>query len=219
MIDERHEPQPALANAAPPPQSYAPQPSYSQPSPAYAPAPASPVDTAARLIRLLAVRAIWAGEQLWRFAEPRLGWLILTSVLMGIIAVLSFLLVLPVLTRALAGPSADPRVSALVPAPAVVNFLQGQQTYDADLMWESFSPELHALLERRDITRTSFAEQVERERLAGQRYRNPQYIGGIPIDNNRMMYFYAIEVSSAQRSRNVSYVFTVDGNGKIVSVE
>lgn len=222
MEEPREQPVPSAAAPQPPAYQQAPQ-GYQQapPQQAYAPAAAaqpSAVEMGGRVARLLAGRAIWAAEQGWRLVEPRLGWVLLTSFLLGLVGVLSLLLVVPPMLRS-AAPAADARVSSIAPAPAVEDFLRGQQTYDADLMWESFSPELRESLEGRDITRDTLAERVESERLAGQRYRGFKYIGGVELDNRQAMYFYVVDIASPQQQGSISFVFTVGSDGKIVSVD
>ncbi|MFQ3661162.1 MAG: hypothetical protein SNJ69_02090 [Chloroflexaceae bacterium] len=212
-MEEPREQQPV---PSPPPPGGSP---YGAPLGVYAPAPSpSALDVGARVVRLLVHRAFWYAEQLWLLARPHLGWLILTTFLLGVIAVLSLLLALPRLARE---QPADIRVSWLQPAPAVVDFLRGQQTYDADLMWNSFSPNFQESLQARDFTRETLAEQMEQERRNGQRYRKFEYIGGIRLPDNQAMYFYVVEVSVPQsvRTRSISFVFTVDRNGKIVAIE
>jgi hypothetical protein len=215
-----HQPPPPAPAPAPPPAYQQAAPAFHQAAPPYQqPAPqASPVDVGGRMARLMAGRALWAAEQGWRVVEPRLGWVILTTLLFGVIGVLSVMLVLP---RILAGMSqpADPRAAAMPPAPSVEDFLRGQQTYDADLMWESFSDELRENLEGRDITRDTLAERVENERQSGQRYSGYKYIGGVSLPNRQAMYFYAVDVTSAQERGTLSFVFTVGSDGKIISVE
>lgn len=189
--------------------------------PAYAPAPApapSPLEIGGRVARLLAARGLWATEQAWRVARPRLGWIVLTGLLIGVIGVLSLMLALPRILAGMAAP-VDPRVAAMPPAPAVENFLRGQQTFDADLMWESFSAELRESLEGREITRDTLAERIETERQAGQRYSGYKYIGGVRLSGSQAMYFYAVDYSSPQSRGTLSFVFTVGSDGKIVSVQ
>ncbi len=205
------QPQQAYQQATPGREQASPPPAAAQPAP-------SSLDVGGRVLRLLAARAIWAGEQGWRLIVPRLGWLLLTGFLVGVIGLLSLLLVVPRIVANSAAPT-DPRVSALSPSPAVEDFLRGQQTFDADLMWESFSPELRESLEGRDITRDTLAERVENERLAGQRYSGFKYIGGVELENRRSMYFYVVDIASPQQEGTISFVFTVGSDGKIVSVE
>lgn len=205
--------------ATPPSGPYAPgvQPeAYYQP--AAAPAAPSALEVAERVVRLLLRRLASMLYGLARWIGPRLGWVILTTLLLSVIGALSLALVLPRILRS--EPVGDGRAALIEPSPAVVEFLRGQQTYDADLMWQAFSPDLQAALEQREITRDALAEQAESERQAGQRYRDPEYIGGVDIDGGQRMYFYAVDIVSPTPERNgtFSFIFTVDRNGKIVSV-
>jgi hypothetical protein len=186
-----------------------------QPQQPAAPQP-SPLEIGGRVARLLLGRAIWASEQGWRLSAPRLGWLLLTGFLVSVIGVLSLMLVLPRLVRS--GVSAGPQVAAIPPAAAVEDFLRGQQTYDADLMWASLSPELRQALEGREITHDSLAQQAESERRAGQRYGGFNYIGGVALAGSQRMYFYTVAIASSQKNETVPFVFTVGRDGKIVNI-
>ncbi|MEI6180044.1 MAG: hypothetical protein WCP31_04780 [Chloroflexales bacterium] len=210
MVEEpREQQQPALSPAYPSATPVAP------PSPV--PAPPSPLMIGERVARLLLGRAMWASEQGWRLVAPRIGWLVLTGFLVGIIVVLSLLLVLPRFVQR--SPTTDPRVAALPPVTAVEDFLRGQQTYDADLMWASFSPELRKSLEGRNITRATLAQQVESERRAGQRYGNFKYIGGVEIAGHQRMYFYVVDILTAQQKAPTTFIFTVGSDGKIMGIK
>ncbi len=212
MVDEpREQPQPpayAQADA-----SHAPAPAR---SPDNTPAQPSPLDLVGRVARLLLGRTIWATEQGWRLSAPSLGWLLLTGFLVSVIGVLSLMLVLPRLVRG--GPATGPQVAAIPPAAAVEDFLRGQQTYDADLMWASFSSELRQALEGRDITHDSLVQQAESERRAGQRYHGFSYIGGVTLADSQHMYFYTVAIASSQKNETVPFIFTVGRDGKIVSI-
>lgn len=214
-MEEPREQQPVAAPPPPPASPYGAGPPLGMH--AASPAPSAP-GVAARVACLLFQRAFWYAEQLWLAAIPHLGWIILTTFLMGVIGFLSLLLILPRLARE---QPADIRVAWLQPAPAVVDFLRGQQTYDADLMWNSFSPSFQESLQARDFTRDALAERMEQERRSGQRYRKFEYIGGVRLPDNQAMYFYVVEVSVPQsaRTRSISFVFTVDRDGKIVAIE
>jgi hypothetical protein len=218
----REQPQPAPA-PPPPPVSEA---DAQRLQPLAAPAvalspPASRLDVGVRLAHLLLRRLARLAAQLWLLLRPRLGWVLLTSFLLGVIAVLGLMLILPRLVTRAANDPGDARVALIQPADAVVDFLRGQQAYDADLMWQSFSPELRSALEEQAITRDTLAEQVESERQAGQRYRSFEYVGGVELDGRQKMYFYVVEIQSPapERSGTFSFIFTVDRNDKIISVE
>ncbi len=208
----REQSQPGQAPSPPPDQPIAP-PTYAQPA-------VSRLEVGARLAELLLRRLARLLLRLWLLARPHLGWLVLTAFLLGIIGVLGLMLIVPRLVGAADDPG-DARVALIQPADAVENFLRGQQTYDADLMWESLSPELRSALEQQAITRDSLAEQVESERRAGHRYRRFEYVGGVEVEGRRKMYFYVVEIQSPVPERNgtFSFVFTVDPNGKIISVD
>lgn len=209
-MDSAREQQPAFS---PPP---SPDLAAEAPAPAQPVVPPSQLYIASRLARLLVRRALLLAERGWQIALPRLGWLLLTGLLTGVIGVLTLLLVLPRFLQ----PPADTRVAHIQQSDAVVDFLRGQQTYDADLMWEALSPELRDSLETQAITRDSLAQQVESERQAGHRYRSFEYVGGITLDGRQHMYFYAVDVESPAPERNgiFSFVFTVDQNGKIIGL-
>jgi hypothetical protein len=187
----------------------------------YAPPPPSRLVVLERLARLLLRRFARLIMQLWLLIRPRLGWLLLTTFLTGVIALLGLMLIVPRLISRAADDPGDARVALIQPADAVVDFLRGQQTYDADLMWEALSPELRSALEQQAVTRDALAEQVESERQAGHRYRSFEYVGGVEVEGRRKMFFYAVEIQSPVPERNgtFSFVFTVDQSGKIISVE
>lgn len=206
---------PAAAQA---PGRHVPEPhpaTYFQPA-ATPPAP-SALEVAERLLRLLFRRFLYLLYGLWLLVRPRLGWVVLITLLLGVIGVLSAALVLPRIVRS--EPAGDLRAAMLQPAPAVVNFLRGQQTYDADLMWESFSPDFQVALEQQQVTRDALAQQAESERQAGQRYSDAEYIGGVNLDDGRRMYFYAVDVATPRQNGTLSFIFTVDRDGKIISVK
>lgn len=196
------------------------------PPPAAAPATPAPAQQlpplqtghVRRIARLLLRRIFYGGEVAGRLLSPHLGWLIAVAVLIGIILFQSFLLVVPRLMAAVGG---DTRAELLPPAAAVVNFLEGQAAYDADLMWDSFSPALQDALISRGTSKEDLAAQAESERLAGQRYRKFEYIGGVPLDGSHRLYFYVVDIDSPAPERNgrFSFIFTVDRDGKILNLK
>jgi hypothetical protein len=194
---------------------------YSAGERAYQPAsalaePASRLDTLERLLRLLLRRLLYGLVVLGELIKPRIASIIIIAVLLGVIGFETLALVAPLFTRA----SADSRVALIEPNPAVVSFLQGQRDFDADKMWESFSADLQASLIDQDITKDALAQQLESERSAGQRYRGFEYVGGVNTASNQQMFFYVVDIDSPAPERNgkFSFVFIVDGSGKIVGI-
>jgi hypothetical protein len=211
----REQSQPAQAPTSP--EQYAPPP----PAAADAPSAAySRLEVGDRLARILFRRSLRLLLTGWYAIRPQLAWVVLTTILVGIITVLGMALALPRLLRNAGRDTGDARVALIQPADAVEDFLRAQQTFDADLMWQSFSPELRASLENQAITRDALADYVENERQAGQRYRSFEYVGGVPLDGRQTMYFYVVDVESPEpeRSGMISFIFTVNSAGKIISV-
>lgn len=172
---------------------------------------------AARLIRLLLLRLLAGLALFGRALRPHVGWLAVLGVLSVVILVQTWFLVAPQLFRS---PTGDLRVAAITPPQAVINFLEGQSTYNADLMWEAFSPEFQANLMQRGASKESIAAQVEDERLAGRRYGDVSYIGGIQL-GDRSRYYYVVDIDSPQpeQAGSFSFIFTVNRDGKIVGVQ
>lgn len=171
----------------------------------------------ARWLRLLFRRIIYYLVILGRALRPRLGWVITTIVLVGLIGFQTLLLILPRITT----PPTDPRIASLAPSEAVEMFLEGQATYNADMMWESFSPLLQEALINQGGSKEALAERTESERQAGQRYRSFDYVGGVSLQNNQRRYFYVVDISAPTPDRTglFSFIFTVDRDGKILSVK
>jgi hypothetical protein len=172
---------------------------------------------ALRLVRLLLLRMLAGLVRFGRSLRPHAGWLAALGVLVGVIMIQAFLLLAPRIFRS---DTADVRVALLPPPQAVVNFLEGQSTYNADLMWDAFSPEFQANLLERGASKESIAAQVEDERLAGRRYRTISYIGGIEL-GERSRYYYVVDIDSPQPNQagSFSFIFTVNRDGKIVGVQ
>lgn len=169
-----------------------------------------------RVIRLLLRRAAYGLILAGRVIRPRLGWLLLTLFLIGIIGLETIALVAPLFV----GRLSDNRPPAIPLSADVESFLQGQARYDADMMWDAFSPGFQEYLLGQGVSKDDLAAQVENEREGGQKYRKFSYVGGINLQGDQRMYFYAVDIESPQANRNgtFSFVFTVDKDGKIVGL-
>ncbi len=210
-------PQPVVYPPAP--QAYAPpQPSvYAAPQP-YHP-PASRPNVFLRTIRLLMRRVMYGGVLAGRALRPRIFSVLIIFVLLCVVAVQSLLLIAPRLGFG-TGP-VDTRTPLIQPPVAVQDFIQGQREYDAEKMWNSFSPRFQAALLDNGTSKEVIQVRADNERDSGQRYGKHDYIGGVQLNDGRSMYFYMINVESpnAQRSGPMPFVFTVDKDGKIIRVE
>lgn len=208
--------------AAYPPPAYGQMQTYGQaPAQSYAPAYAAPAprrNVFTRTTRLLLRRVVHGGMLLGAWVRPRLGWVLLTLLLLGVIVAQSLFLIAP---RVFGSTIPDKRVTNLVPASAVESFIQGQREFNAEMMWNAFSPRFQAMLLDRGASKETLQVQVENEKSSGQRYSNYSYIGGKELGDGSTMFFYLVDVQSPRADRNgpISYIFTVDRDGKIIRVE
>jgi hypothetical protein len=171
-----------------------------------------------RLLRLLLRRVAYGVLLVGRVLRPHLGWVLLTLLLVGIIGMESAALVAPLIIRN--ATNGDQRVAAIATSTSVEDFLRGQARYDADMMWDAFSPSFQEFLATKGISKDDLAAQAQSERDGGQRYTKYAYVGGVRLPDSNKMYFYAVDIVSSQADRNgtFSFVFTVDGAGKIVGL-
>jgi hypothetical protein len=179
-------------------------------------ASAPPSGTVERITRLVLRRVAYGLVMAGRLIRPRLGWVLLTLFLVGVIGLETIALIAPLVVAKMV----DNRPPAIPVSASVESFLQGQAHYDAEMMWESFSPQLQASLIDQGTSKDKLVAQVKRSRDGGQKYARFSYVGGIALQGDQKMYFYAVEVISGQASQSdtVSFVFTVDKSGKITSI-
>lgn len=123
----------------PPVQQTTPPPPYpvQSPYPYYTPPPrVGAAGRFARLMRLLLRRVLYNLVLLGRAVRPFALTLAVAFVLLSVIGWMGW---------QLWGPKPDgptfTRADSIPPAPAVLNYLQGRKTFDADMMWDSFSVE------------------------------------------------------------------------------
>lgn len=173
-----------------------------------------------RFLRLLLRRMLYGGVIAGRALRPYALSIVIVIVLIGIILFEAFLLVAPRLFQPNNQP-VDTRVALLLPSSAIEDFLAAQRTYDAEKMWDTFSPRYQATLLDRGSSKATLAVQEENERSIGQKYLRYDYIGGLELNDGRKKFFYVITVESPRADMNgpISYIFTVDPDGKIVRIE
>ncbi|HEX5690111.1 MAG TPA: hypothetical protein VFX76_08915, partial [Roseiflexaceae bacterium] len=92
---------------------------------------------------------------------------------------------------------------------------QGQQTFNADLMWDSLSPEAQASRLESGISKDMMQVQANRDRQRGVQFLHFDYIGGVKLKDGGSMYFYAVELDSPQRSGKLPFTFVADSDGKV----
>jgi hypothetical protein len=167
-----------------------------------------------RLTRLLFRRWLYAMSILFRWLRPAIGYLVVIVALLGVIGWMSAKLWWP------GGDSArDVRVAPLPPASSIETFLQGQQTYNADLMWQAYSPDYQAAQLERGATKDVLQAQADSQRRRGLQYVRADYIGGVKLEDGRSMYFYTVDLALQAQHGKFPYIFTADPEGKIVEID
>ncbi|MCS6940295.1 MAG: hypothetical protein RMJ55_02130 [Roseiflexaceae bacterium] len=167
----------------------------------------------ARLMRLLLRRVLYNLVLLGRAMRPYALTLAVAFVLLSVIGWMSW---------QLWGPKPDgptfTRADSIPPAPAVLNYLQGRKTFNADLMWDSFSTEYQTARLNAGASKATLQSQANIEKNMGLVYNRYDYIGGIPLDDGGSMYFYAVQVSLQSQKAKVPLIITANPDGKIINI-
>jgi hypothetical protein len=170
------------------------------------------------MMRLLLRRTLYLAVRMGRGLWPHRLTIALVLPLLALIGVMASAMFWD--RVATAGPAFS-RADSIPPGSEVEKFLDGQRTYNAEKMWDSFSAEFKASLLDRGASMDTLKAQAQNEKLAGQSYPKTIYIGGVSLNDGGAIYFYLVDVKSPRADRNgpTSYVFTVDDKGKIARIE
>jgi hypothetical protein len=163
-----------------------------------------------RALRLLFRRWLYAMAIIFRWMRPVAGFVAVIVVLVGLLGWMAVQLWWPS-----GDAAADQRVASIVPASGVQHYIQGQQTFNADLMWESLSPEAQASRLENGISKDMMQIQANRDRQRGVQFLHFDYIGGVKLKDGGSMYFYAVDLDSPQRSGKLPFTFVADSEGKV----
>jgi hypothetical protein len=120
----------------------------------------------------------------------------------------------PGLSFSLPGPRRAPE--------ATENYLKGQQTYNAELIWNSLSEEALDRFRARGVTLQDQQRQLDRAREVGTRFEQISYVGGHALPDGTSLQFYVVAARGpAGRSEleHVTYIFTLDRSGKISKIQ
>lgn len=107
---------------------------------------------------------------------------------------------------------------------AVDAFLRGNQTYDAELVWNAYSDDARERLRSRGTGLEELKRQLALARERGSKIEEATFVGSQQLPNGLSMHFYLVRVANgqtqAQAQRDyVPYAFTLDGSGKITRVQ
>lgn len=167
-----------------------------------------------KAMRLLVRRWLYTMTLLFRWMRPFAGFAAVIALLLIAMSWMAVQLWWPS-----SAPAQDVRVAALEPAPSVKEFLQGQQSYNADLMWQAYSPDYQAAELQRGATKAMLQAQADNQRRVGLRYVRSEYIGGVKMEDGRSMYFYTIDLARDALRAKIPFIFTADPNGKIIEID
>ncbi len=108
------------------------------------------------------------------------------------------------------------------PPQATEQYFQGQLRFDSGLIWDALSPELIGKAQTSGATLQDLQAQLDEAREVGRSITQVDYVGGHPMREGRTMQFYVAAVqrsATTADSEEIFYVFTLDHNGKIQSIE
>jgi len=121
------------------------------------------------------------------------------------------------------GSSGGPSVADgnLPPSPAAEDFIKGQTTFNAALLWQSFSDDLKRQLTQRGTNQQSLQRQLDQRKQAGSKVDQVQYVGGVQAADGTRLFMYSLTIQAPNRQGAAEnhYVLTVDQTDKIIKVE
>jgi hypothetical protein len=116
-----------------------------------------------------------------------------------------------------AAPVAFERVESLPPAPAVESFIKGQQSFNADMIWDSYSTDYQANQLAKGASKLTLQAEANNHRSAGLQYVHYDYIGGVRVDTGSM-YFYSVDLAVQNEHPRLWIIFRANQDGKIDGV-
>lgn len=166
-------------------------------------------DFLVRAVRLLLRRFAYFAIVASRPLHPHAPFVAVAAVLLAVIGWMSFLLWGPV------GGVQDSRLPLLAPPSAVETYIEGQRTYDAELMWSSLSEDVQTQRAEQGASKEVMQTMAEKERSQGLTYANYVYVGGADRESGGGMYVYAVDVEAGERSAKIPITFFTDENGQV----
>lgn len=170
-----------------------------------------------RTIRLLLRRFLYVLIRIGRPLKPYAGFLAVIFLLLGVIGWMALSMLLP-----RAQTVVDSRVTALPPAQAVENYVQGQRSYDAGKMWDSMSVDYQNRQLSRGVSKDNMQARANEEKVGGLKYTKFDYIGGVGTDGDGKMFFYSVKVEYPGQNQivklQIPLTIWVDKDEKIMRV-
>ena len=166
-----------------------------------------------RLMRLLVRRLLYGSVKVGRVLRPYAGFVVVLIALLGVIGWMSYMLwgpkeVAPVFSRA----------DSLPPAGAIETFIKGQQSFNADMMWDAYSTDYQASQLANGASKATLQAQANSQRTMGLQFVHYDYIGGVTVDDGSM-YFYSVDLKLRDQQARLPMIFRADADGKIIGID
>jgi len=104
---------------------------------------------------------------------------------------------------------------------ATEDYLRGNQTYNADLVWNSLDSDAQSRISSQGGSRDDLQQQMDAAKQRGVQIAETSYIGGKSLPDGTSMQFYLVGTRQ-QAGSNIDYqpyMFTLDRDGKIAKVQ
>jgi hypothetical protein len=165
------------------------------------------------MLRLLLIRLLRGLMGIGRALRPYAAFVVVIVALLGVLGWMSYMLWGP-----RESAPAFERAESLPPTLAVENYIKGQQNYNADMMWDAYSPEFQAQLLANGASKAMLQARANNERNQGLKYVNYEYIGGVQYGDGSM-YFYTVDLARENQSGRTHMIFLADPDGKIIGID
>jgi hypothetical protein len=186
-----------------------------------APAPAPQRNVFSRVVRLLMKRVMYASSAVGNFLKPRWLSALVITMLLGVVAVQTFLLVLPAISSVFTNQPSDNRTTFIAPPQSVLTYIEAQRNFDVNKMWEAYSGRAQAALLDNGNTKEALKARLDQFKSNGIKFQREQFIGAKELSNGQRMFFYAVEVQvpGSGGLQTIPTIFLVDDTGQLVNVD
>jgi hypothetical protein len=148
--------------------------------------------------------------------------LALIAGLVGALVIIAVAIAVPIfLLPALPGGSGLPGLRGQSAPSATEDYLHGNQTYNAQLVWNSLDSDAQARLASQGGSQDDLQQELDAAKQHGVSLEEISYIGGKALPDGTSMQFYLVGIRQ-QPSANIDYqpyMFTLDSGGKIAKVQ
>lgn len=113
-----------------------------------------------------------------------------------------------------------PHGQYLAPPLAVEQYLLAQGQRNAPAMWAALSEDFRlAMADDQDAAVAALQADLDNNRLEGRGFHSATYIGGAALQNGENVYFYIVNIQTPDGIVKIPYIFVLDSNGRIISIQ